>query len=63
MTDTPKFRQALPVKTAHYYASKAKKTVIVVQEATGFILSEQQVSGRREARKVAAEHNATPWNF
>lgn len=46
----------MPILTAHYYATKTWKRV--------FILGlEFKVAGKREARKLALELGATPWNF
>jgi hypothetical protein len=41
---------------AYYYATKALKFVEIGAQRF-------RVSGIREARKVAAQHNAQPWNF
>lgn len=51
---------------AHYFASKSGAYVIIstaphTQHAAR--VAEIAVSGKREARKVAAEHAAKPWNF
>ena len=50
------------MKTAHYFASKqAKKVVIAVGPRP--VGEEYTVSGKAEARKIAKQHNAQPWNF
>ena len=50
------------MKTAHYFASKSIKKVVI---ATGPAPrgEEFSVSGKAEARKIAKQHNAQPWNF
>jgi len=52
--------------TAHYYATRKRKAVIIgVNSDITFAnrIAEIEVSGKAEARKVAAEYNAKPWNF
>lgn len=50
------------MKTAHYYASS--KTKFVVISTTLRPVGERiAVAGKAEARKVAAAHDAKPWNF
>jgi len=52
--------------TAHYYATRKRKAVIIgVNSDITFAnrIAEIEVSGKIEARKVAAEYNAKPWNF
>lgn len=54
------------MKTAHYYASKARKFVVFGTAGKLPALENQKelpVSGKSAARKLAAENNATPWNF
>lgn len=54
------------MKTAHYYASKTRKFVVFGVNGKFPPLEEQKefpVSGKAEARKLATESNATPWNF
>lgn len=51
---------------AHYFASKAGAYLIIstaphTQHAAR--VAEIAVSGKREARKIADEHAAKPWNF
>ena len=55
---------------SHYFASSSMKVLIItdtpslrVYQTTTTIRLEFAVSGKREARKIAAEHNARPWNF
>ncbi len=56
-----------PVVEAHYTNGSARKpaTVSIAVRVRGDrrFTHEITVAGRREARKVAATHNATPWNF
>lgn len=47
---------------AHYFASKKTKFV-VISEGPRPDGKRIAVAGKVEARKVAAQHNATPWNF
>jgi hypothetical protein len=52
---------------AHYYATRNVKTLYISSghdnRAPGFTRIAIQVSGKREARRIAAEHGATCWNF
>lgn len=50
------------MKTAHYFATKASKKV-VISESLSPTGKEFLVSGKAEARKVARQHDAQPWNF
>jgi hypothetical protein len=57
-----------PTIAAEYYdgGKRAGKFVDIVQIGNGWrkaLKGPFPVSGKREARKVAAAHNATPWNF
>lgn len=47
---------------AHYFASKKTKFVVISDGPTpnGKRIA---VSGKVEARKIAKEHDAQPWNF
>lgn len=54
--------KAKTMKTAHYSASKALKTV-TISNTTRPIGDKHVVSGKAEARKLAKELNAKPWNF
>jgi hypothetical protein len=50
---------------AHYTQGK-QPLLCIAQTVNGhraWIVERIKVAGRREARKVAAEYNATPWNF
>jgi hypothetical protein len=50
---------------AHYTAGK-QPTLCLAVTANGrrdWIANRIPVSGKREARKLAAERGATPWNF
>jgi hypothetical protein len=50
------------MKYAHYFASKNTKYVVISQDTSpvGFKIA---VKGKAEARQVAKDQNATPWNF
>lgn len=48
--------------TAHYFASKKVKFV-VISETLSPIGKRIFVSGKTEARRVANEHGAEPYNF
>ncbi|MEB7922369.1 hypothetical protein NGJ69_01345 [Atlantibacter hermannii] len=50
------------MKTAHYYASSSKKFVEVKNE-DGSLWFKKAVAGKAEARLVAKEASAKPWNF
>lgn len=56
-----------PVIEAHYTNGSARKpaTVFIASRTIGQRrwTHEIAVTGKREARKVAKQHNATPWNF
>lgn len=50
---------------AHYTSGK-RPTLDIAQTVNGrrnWLLTGIKVEGKRHARKVAADHNATPWNF
>ena len=47
---------------AHYFASKKTKFVII-SETNRPVGERIPVSGLKEARQIAKEHNAQPWNF
>ncbi|QGH73639.1 MAG: hypothetical protein [Podoviridae sp. ctpVR23] len=49
---------------AHYIATPSRKLVVISRDIQGrdHVLT-VEVSGKREARQVAAKHSATPWNF
>jgi uncharacterized protein YdbL (DUF1318 family) len=50
---------------AHFYGSKAKGYFLIINTDASIRVSgkEIKVSGKREARKIAKELNATCWNF
>jgi len=56
-----------PVIEAHFYPGSGSKPAIIAISARMYgerrFLREIPVLGKRDARKVAARHNATPWNF
>ena len=47
---------------AHYFAGRGRRTLIISQglAPTG---EEIPVSGKAEARRIAKERGAKPWNF
>lgn len=48
--------------TAHYFATRTRKIVII--SATERPVGEEiEVSGKTEARRIAAERGARCWNF
>lgn len=50
--------------TAHYYASRKVRHLVIRQDAqNGEPVETLEVSGKVEARRIAAERGATPWNF
>ena len=50
------------MKTAHYYASRTHKK-LVIEEDFRTKIEEIEVSGKVEARKIAADRGAKCWNF
>lgn len=53
-----------PVKAAHYHASKAAAFLTLVEVGQSFGEGKViPVSGKVEARRIAAEHGAKCWNF
>lgn len=48
--------------TAHYFASKTRKFVVISTDMRP-VGTEINVAGVAEARKVAKQHGAKPWNF
>ncbi len=58
--------QASPfVLAASYYAGRGRKTLLIERIAGGrrTVLEVIAVAGQREARRIAAERGAKPWNF
>lgn len=58
------------MKTAHFFSGKrdGKKIAFVVIGINGAThgdnrLAEITVTDKREARRIAADHGAKPWNF
>ena len=47
---------------AHYFASK-KTQYVIISESVRPVGEKIAVSGKVEARRIAKEHNATPYNF
>ena len=50
------------MKTAYYFKSKSVQYV-VISESMAPIGQKIAVTGKRDARLIAAKHNAQPWNF
>lgn len=50
------------MKTAHYFGAGKNKQVIIA-DGVKPIGQAFKVSGKREARQIAEQHNAQPWNF
>ena len=55
--------QAYLYQAAKYQQVDDKKQIVQIQRSHRDIVHTIPVKGVREARKVAAEYNATPWNF
>jgi hypothetical protein len=55
--------QAYLYQAAKYQQVKGKKQIVQIQRSHRDIVHTIPVKGVREARKVATEYNATPWNF
>ena len=47
----------------HYFQTKARGAWIVVSNSPKPIGQTIAVAGKAEARKIAKQHNLTPWNF
>lgn len=47
------------MKTANYFNNKT----VVIAEGPRPVGQTFKVSGKKEAREIAAKHNAQPWNF
>jgi hypothetical protein len=53
-------------KAANYYTLGKGRAVVcieIIDAGRRVQLAEHQVDGKRAARAVAAQYNATPWNF
>jgi ribosomal protein L7Ae-like RNA K-turn-binding protein len=50
------------MKTAHYFATRANKLVIISNDTRPQGIT-VKVNSKKEAKEVAKQHNATPWNF
>lgn len=50
---------------AHFYGSKAKGYWVEITESPSPVapISQHRVANKAEARRVAAERGAKPWNF
>lgn len=48
---------------AHYFEGNGRKFLIITDNVQGRGGKKVSVSGKREARKVAREAGAHPWNF
>lgn len=51
------------MKTAHYFAGAVKYVVFGLNGKFSFDAPKHTVTGKVEARKLAATSGATPWNF
>lgn len=51
------------IKTAHYFAGRGRKYVVISDGFSPVRGLEINVSGKAEARRIAAEHGAKCWNF
>lgn len=51
------------MKTYAHYVSSRSGNVVIISYTERPVGKEIAVSGRREARKIAAEFGAEPWNF
>lgn len=52
--------------TAHYFASRTRKELIIARGPSIRLdcrVAVHEVSGKAEARKIAAQYCATCWNF
>lgn len=49
------------MKTAHYVTGK--NPVLIISETMQPVGTRYPVTGKAEARKLAATHAAKPWNF
>ncbi len=45
------------------YFKQGSRHILIISADTRPVGKEYQVAGKREARKLAKELNATPWNF
>ena len=55
--------QAYLYQAAKYQQVDGKKQIVQIQRSHQDIVPTIAVKGMREARKVAAQYNAPPWNF
>jgi hypothetical protein len=51
------------MKTAHYFGSKSKGFFVVISDTARPVGLTIAVSNKKEARFIAKEKNAQPWNF
>jgi hypothetical protein len=54
------------IKAANFYKlgkGRAMVSIEIIDAGRRTHLAEHQVEGKREARLVAAQYNAEPWNF
>ena len=68
MFNTPLFSQHHLRTEAHnmyaHYFKQGKKHILVITESPSEVYgTTHTVTGKREARKLAASLNAQPWNF
>lgn len=52
-----------PVKTAHYVHTRTRQFVSIVTNGRLSDGVEYDVTSKDDARRIAAEHGAKPWNF
>jgi hypothetical protein len=65
MVVAPTQQGANDMTEAHYTTGK-QPTLCIAQTVNGqrtWLAERLPVTGKREARKLAAQYNATPWNF
>jgi hypothetical protein len=63
--DSPTTFGVMIMLEAHYTQGKQPTLCIAITNngQRTWVAERIKVEGKREARKVAAQHNATPWNF
>ncbi|MEG1350827.1 MAG: hypothetical protein RSD49_22625, partial [Hafnia sp.] len=56
------FQQGKIMKTAHYYASRSQKFLVIGVDGR-HTEEKYEIANKSEARKLANELSAKPWNF